>query len=55
MSETKQDTLDYHARKIMEWLNENHHPHVEVAITPAHYELKEGLRSSGKILDYVRD
>lgn len=43
------------ARPLMQWLNENMHPHVTVIVTPTNAELLEGVRSTGQIMDYVKD
>ena len=43
------------ARIMMKYLCENHDPHVSVIITSTHAELLEGLKSTGEVLDYVRD
>ena len=53
--EGESDELDYYAGGIMKYLNNNCHPHVEVTITPTNYELKEGIRGSGLVMDYVKD
>jgi len=51
----QQQELEKLARPIMQFLNENFHPHVTVIITPTSAELLEGLCSTGEIMDYVRD
>lgn len=43
------------ARPMMQYLCENHHPHVTVVVTPTNAELLEGKMSTGQIMDYVRD
>ena len=50
------------ARPLIEWLNDNYHPHVTAIITPTNAEVLEGNSevlegdvSTGQILDYVRD
>jgi len=43
------------ARVVMKYLNENHEPHTAMIITSDHAELLEGIKSTGKILDYVKD
>jgi hypothetical protein len=48
-------TFETVTRPVIKWLCENHHPHVTVIITPTNAELLEGLKSTGQILDYVRD
>lgn len=42
-------------RPVIKWLNENMHPHVTVIVTPTNAELLEGVRSTGQIMDYVKD
>ena len=42
-------------RPVIKWLNENHHPHVTVIITPTDAQLFEGIQSTGQIMDYVKD
>jgi len=43
------------ARPLIKWIAENHHPHVKVIVTPTGAELVEGLRTTGEILDYIKD
>ena len=43
------------ARPLIKWLCDNHHPHVTVIVTPTSAELLEGIRSTGEIMDYVKD
>lgn len=43
------------ARPLMQWLCENMHPHVTVIVTPTDAQLMEGVRSTGQIMDYVKD
>jgi hypothetical protein len=40
---------------LIKWLNDNHHPHVTVIVTPTSSELMEGKQSTGPIYDYVKD
>lgn len=42
-------------RPLIKWLNDNYHPHVTVIVTPTNAELVEGLKSTGPIMDYVKD
>ena len=51
----KQAEFEEIARIMMKYLCENHHPHVSVIITPTHAELLEGLKSTGEVMDYVKD
>lgn len=43
------------ADPLIKYLCENHHPHVTAIVTGTGAELMEGLKSTGKIMDYVRD
>lgn len=40
---------------LIKYICENHHPHVKVIVTPIGAELVEGLKSTGEIMDYVKD
>ena len=42
------------ARPLIEWLNNNRHPHHTIVITPNSVELLEGVVSI-PVHDYVRD
>jgi hypothetical protein len=42
-------------RPVIQYLCENHHPHVTIIITPINAELLEGKKSTGQIVDYVVD
>ena len=50
-------TKDFEAvvRPVMQYLCENHHPHVIVIITSTNAELLEAKKSTGQIMDYVID
>lgn len=43
------------ARPMVKYLCENYHPHVTVIITPTSAELLEGLKTIGRVEDYIRD
>lgn len=43
------------ARPMVKYLCEEYHPHVTVIITPTSAELLEGLKTSGRVDDYIRD
>ena len=43
------------ARPMLKYLCENYHPHVTVIITPTSAELLEGLKTIGRVEDYIRD
>jgi len=54
-TEDQRKELEALSRPVMEWLNNNFNPHVNVTITPTTAELFEGLCSTGQILDYIKD
>ena len=43
------------ARPMVKYLCENYHPHITVIITPTSAELFEGLKTIGRVEDYIRD
>lgn len=43
------------ARPMIKYLCENYHPLVTVIITPTSAELFEGLKTIGRVEDYIRD
>ena len=43
------------ARELMKYLAQNHNPHVTAIITSTNAELLEGLKSTGKVMDYIPD
>ena len=43
------------ARPMVKYLCEEYHPHVTVIITPTSAELLEGLKTIGRVEDYIRD
>lgn len=43
------------ADPLIKYLATEHHPHVTAIVTGTGAELMEGLKSTGKIMDYVRD
>ncbi len=42
-------------RPMVKYLCEEYHPHVTVIITPTSAELMEGLKTIGRVEDYIRD
>jgi hypothetical protein len=50
----QQTSFEAAARPLVEWLNENCHPHVTAIITPDRAELVEGLYSV-PITEYIKD
>jgi len=55
MSEEKINELTELAKPMIKYLNDNHHPHVTVIITPTSVELLEGIMSNPNIEDYIKD
>lgn len=49
------DEFTQASRPLMEYLSVNHHPHVTAIVTNTNAELLEGLQSTGKITDYIKD
>ena len=54
MTSEQKEEFERLARPLVEWLNNNWHPHVTVLITPIHAEIMEGLLSV-PIIEYVKD
>lgn len=42
------------ARIVIKWLNDNHHPHTSMLVTPTDAELFEGVKAL-QTTDYVKD
>lgn len=55
LNEQQRNEFEAVTRPVIEWLNNNCHPHVSVIVTPTNAELLEGVCSTGEILDYVKD
>lgn len=55
LTEQSTDTFMEAALPLIKYLCENHHPHVSVIVTPTGAQLLEGLKSTGEILDYIKD
>jgi hypothetical protein len=53
--ELNENKFEEIARPMIKYLCENYHPHVTVIITPTSAELLEGLKTVGRIEDYIRD
>jgi len=51
----QQEEFEKVARPVIQFLNENCHPHVTAIITPVRAEMLEGVCGTGEILDYVKD
>lgn len=54
-TDARRASFDAAARPLIKWLCENCHPHTTIVVTPTNAELLEGVVSTGKVLDYVRD
>lgn len=52
--EQKMKEFEAHARPLIQWLNENCHPHHTIIITPVGAELLEG-NMAVPVTDYVLD
>lgn len=55
VTKTQQETFLAAARPLLQWLNENCHPHVTVIVSPDRAELLEGAFSTGPVTDYIQD
>lgn len=51
----KMQSFNEAVRPVIKWLNDNMNPHATVIITPTNAELVEGVMSTGKVLDYIKD
>lgn len=52
---TKSQDFKESALPLIKWLAENKNPHAKVIVTSIGAELLEGIRSTGEIVDYVKD
>ena len=57
LEQKEKDFKDFEkvVRPVIEYLNNLDHPHFTIIITPTNAELLEGVKSTGQILDYVKD
>ena len=55
MSKKDVDRVTDAARPLLEYLNEFHHPHTTVIVTPTSVEVLESTLSNPKIFDYIKD
>jgi hypothetical protein len=55
VNEEQRKSFEAVARPLIQWLNDNVHPHHTVIVTPTSAELLAGECSTGHILDYVKD
>ena len=49
------DVLQKAAEPLLKYLNDNHHPHMSVIVTPTSVELLEGKMTIPKIYDFIKD
>lgn len=49
------DRLKKAAIPLIKYLNENHHPHVTVIVTPTSVELLEGQMTLPNIYEFIKD
>ena len=55
-TDKKMEDFEKATRPLIKWLNDNcPNPHTSIIITPTNAELVEGIMSTGKILDYLKD
>jgi len=55
MTDEQRKEFEEKVRPVIEWLNDNCHPHVTVLIDCTNAQLMEGLCSTGEIFDYLKD
>ncbi len=54
-SVTQNESFEGAAMHLIKYLCENHHPHATVIVTQTGAELLEGVKTTGEILDYLKD
>ena len=54
-TQEKLNELKTLAEPLIKYLNENHHPHVSVIVTPTSVELLESKMCFPNIMDFVKD
>lgn len=54
ISKEQMEEFEKLARPLIEWLNNNYHPHVEATITPVSAEISEGIVFI-PVKDYIKD
>lgn len=47
--------FDSASRVMIKYLAENHHPHTTAIITSTGCEILEGVKSTGQLMDYIKD
>lgn len=52
---SEKPSLEACARPLIEYLNDNHHPHCKVIVTTDNAEVVEGVKTTGLIEDYIKD
>ena len=53
--DTERDPFETIVRPVMKYLADHHHPHVTIVITSTNAQLVEGIKSTGEIMDYIKD
>lgn len=48
-------SLSFVSEPVIKWLNDKHHPHTMVTITPTNATLHEGVESTGEVTKYLKD
>lgn len=51
----EQTEFEKAARPLIQYLAENHHPHVTAIVTSTRAELLEGVETTGHIDNYLKD
>lgn len=51
----EEDAFTKACRPLIKYLAENHHPHIKVIVHSTGAEMLEGVKTTGEILDYLRD
>ena len=55
LNEQQRKEFEAVTRPVIQWLNENCHPHVSVVVEPARAELLEGGVCAYPTNDYIKD
>lgn len=48
-------TFEEMSEIVLKYINQNHHPHTTIIVTPTSVQVLEGLKSTGETLDYIID
>lgn len=49
------DEFTQACRPLMQYMAENHHPHHKAVVTNTDAELLEGVKTTGRVMDYIKD